>query len=167
MSDQNAADVAAASDRHNRVLAEMPTRVVEECAVALSQAEQDCAVAENRQRELDSIAQAHAAAVGEVMRAQEEGIRQAGALRDRQEPARNRWADAQLQLENYNRQLADREGVVNKEINEKRLMYSQEKALVEQEVKLREQRESLEEKEGALRSAHSTFFHPQKPSYHH
>eukprot|EP01060_Flectonema_neradi_P031890 TRINITY_DN4957_c2_g1_i1.p1 TRINITY_DN4957_c2_g1~~TRINITY_DN4957_c2_g1_i1.p1 ORF type:complete len:593 (+),score=136.14 TRINITY_DN4957_c2_g1_i1:55-1779(+) len=166
VSDQNAADVAAASDRHNRVLSEMPTRAVEECTAALAQAEQDCVVVENRQRELDSVAQAHAAAVADVMRAQEEGIRQASALRDRQEPARNRWAESQLQLENFNRQLAEREDVVNKEINEKRLMYSQEKALVEQEVKLREQRESLEEKEGALRSAHSTFFQPQKVIYH-
>eukprot|EP01059_Diplonema_ambulator_P026032 TRINITY_DN431_c0_g3_i1.p1 TRINITY_DN431_c0_g3~~TRINITY_DN431_c0_g3_i1.p1 ORF type:complete len:564 (+),score=162.05 TRINITY_DN431_c0_g3_i1:43-1734(+) len=165
VADQANTDVALAADRHNKMA--LDSRNVEDALARLAQADADLNAAAMRGQEAMANASAHGLQTSEAMRAQEEAVANAALIRDRQEPARQRWLQCQRQLEDHNTSVAAKEAQLAQEISQKRLLHSQEKALVEEEVRLREQRECLEEKEGALRNAHTSFFKPSKSIQRH
>eukprot|EP01064_Diplonema_japonicum_P000946 TRINITY_DN10615_c0_g1_i2.p1 TRINITY_DN10615_c0_g1~~TRINITY_DN10615_c0_g1_i2.p1 ORF type:complete len:595 (+),score=163.12 TRINITY_DN10615_c0_g1_i2:69-1787(+) len=167
VADQANADVAMAADKHNKLVNDVPTRALEELNARMAQAEADLAASAAKEQEMLAAAQAQAQQTRDLQRAQEEAVGNAALIRERQEPARQRWIQVQRQLEDHQRDLASKEGGLAQEISQKRLLHSQEKNLVEEEVRLREQRESLEEKEGALRHAHTSFFKPSKSIQRH
>lgn len=152
-----AADLQRAQDRHNAVLGELP-RGAEDAAAALAAADQELAGADAAQRDVGMRAHDAAAAAAELGRVRDDAARLMQQLRDAQEPARLGWLDAQRELEDHDRRVADMEAALAADADRRRAQDDAEKGLVEQEIRLREQRETLEEKEGALRQAHSQFF---------
>ena len=155
--DQATGDCQRAADRHNQLLAEIP-RAIEDAIARLQAAEQALLAAVQRQKELGQNAADAAAAAAEAARMRDELARLLQGLRDRQEPSRMAWLEAQNALQDHHARIAELEAALANERDQRKMLDDQEKTLVEQEVKLREQRESLEEKEGALRDAHTTFF---------
>eukprot|EP01062_Namystynia_karyoxenos_P035236 TRINITY_DN2583_c0_g1_i2.p1 TRINITY_DN2583_c0_g1~~TRINITY_DN2583_c0_g1_i2.p1 ORF type:complete len:634 (+),score=203.39 TRINITY_DN2583_c0_g1_i2:123-2024(+) len=159
--DLAAGDVSRAQERHNQLLREMP-RGVEDAAAALAHADQELAAADAQHRELASRAADAGASVNDIARARDDAARLMQQLRDSQEPARLCWLDAQRELEEHDRRVAEMEAELAAEADRRRATDDQEKALVEQEIRLREQRETLEEREQTLREAHCTFFSSSK-----
>eukprot|EP01062_Namystynia_karyoxenos_P042199 TRINITY_DN307_c1_g1_i1.p1 TRINITY_DN307_c1_g1~~TRINITY_DN307_c1_g1_i1.p1 ORF type:complete len:654 (+),score=259.48 TRINITY_DN307_c1_g1_i1:92-1963(+) len=150
-------DAQRAAERHNQLLSELP-RGVEDAAGRLSQADRELAAADQRARELFAKAQEAMRMAEEAARARDSQGMMLQESRDAQEPARLAWLDAQRALEEHDRRVAELEAALAADAEARRQLEDQERGLVEQELRLREQREMLEEKEGALRSAHQSFF---------